>query len=1590
MRPSPSPSLPPSRSSTPKPTLLRKSQSGTISNKHLIPALFPRTHHAKNSQAKGSNQSKSNPAANASASTKSSSNSSTTSSTTGSSSTSTTPYVPSHHVLAPDIFEERLAMINACLLNKEELTRAEILFHRLWRTNLVDMRKYVDIKVFNAFIDAYLEPSVAEQQLEGNKDQSDVLDPANTPHRAQATYNVGARISDIDRALEWYERIYEYGLKPTEKTFAILLSHFTKAKDVERCQQLLHDMLHRVQGDSLNPTEVLGDSLFADADDRSALEALMRAQGIDVDGYSPADDLLLAAMEDSSGAPSARKPKPVGEKKEGDVKETVRAIEVENETSKRSGSNDLLGLMTGQRNPTIIPSASSKTRYYSGTGDVESLGVRLLQRTLAKMDASPYLADKRAQQEFLERECLQMALDFDSETQQRMPEHLQNTFLLGNNAFGHTVAGEVNVLVNKWYTAMLPHIKRELAHIRQSSKLDDAETNSYGPFMLLVKPEQMALITIAEFLKAPSKREMEQDKISFGELRATKLLLDIGKGIEQEAKARYIKSKKGKKLIQYEEGIHALHDKGKLNNSIIRKLAMSMARKETEKDEKWMPEWPPTVHVKIGSILASILIRCAKIHVLPKQPRQGRQPQLAGPEETTTDVATSADSPAADVEAKGVQQQVEQQEGPTSTSAASNASPTPSSNVSTSETSPIPEEPAFYHTLEHHGRKAVGFIKYNRRLSLLLLNNDRKVIPRYLPMVVKPRPWIRWDRGGYLTTPVHMARTHGGVQHKRFIARADNQGHLDQVREALDVLGETPWKINQPILEVIEWCWEEGSAWPSMVTKSPIRLPEKPKDFDQSAAKRFEWKREAMKKLNEEKNRHSQRCDVSYKIQIARAFKSQTIYFPHYIDFRGRAYPIPVYLNHVGNDLCRALLLFDEAKPLGERGLRWLKIQIASLYGVDKVSFAERERFVDEHLDEVYDSADKPLEGRRWWLNADSPWQCLAACIELAAALRSPIPENYMSSLPIHQDGTCNGLQHYAALGGDLIGAQLVNLAPSDKPSDVYTSVADRVRDRVRMDARTRGLEPAVLMQDRITRKLVKQTVMTNTYGVTYVGARAQVSNRLKETVAEHNMSDSEMFKCASYITTQIFDSLGELFEGARAIQNWLNTTAKMVASSVPDQDLTDTQLRDAMFLQELGVLPTPQAIARRELNRRRVDEPAEQKDVEDVVDMRSTSEAAEASTEKTQPQKVTSQGAADVDTHGLLEPEKNLLKSAGILDVMGHDHGVDIDMVADDDFAADASSKSASSSSSSSSMTVEDPSERVEGEPFTKKADPVKMTSVIWTSPLGLPIVQPYRNFRSKMVKTNLQHIALLDTTTPSPVDSQKQSTAFPPNFIHSLDASHMMLSAISCKKAGLQFAAVHDSYWTHASDVDTMNRILREAFVRLHSQDVMMNLKNELMTRYRGYKYPVTVELSGEKLVRWMMYLRKTGRVKDAMVEAAIEGAKASGVTLPPSLLTTTTISAAEEQKPKSTKSSSLSASSKTPSPTDTTSTEDPQAKTHHGRTGKKAASTSRKPKTPVKPKLMTKRVVASWVDLEIPQLPPKGTFDVKTVFDSPYFFH
>ena len=185
--------------------------------------------------------------------------------------------------------------------------------------------------------------------------------------------------------------------------------------------------------------------------------------------------------------------------------------------------------------------------------------------------------------------------------------------------------------------------------------------------------------------------------------------------------------------------------------------------------------------------------------------------------------------------------------------------------------------------------------------------------------------------------------------------------------------------------------------------------------------------------------------------------------------------------------------------------------------------------WVESHMDKIRESAVNPLDGSKWWTSADEPFQALATCMELVDAIDSGDPASFESALPVHQDGSCNGLQHYAALGRDAAGGAAVNLLPFDTPQDVYSKVLEIVTRKIKEDSLIHVDSPqsnkgvlARKLDGIVDRKVIKQTVMTSVYGVTPTGARVQVQNRLHEkfynsitTVISREM-ETELFSAAS------------------------------------------------------------------------------------------------------------------------------------------------------------------------------------------------------------------------------------------------------------------------------------------------------------------------------------------------------------------------------------------------------------------------------------------------------------------------------------------
>jgi DNA-directed RNA polymerase len=884
----------------------------------------------------------------------------------------------------------------------------------------------------------------------------------------------------------------------------------------------------------------------------------------------------------------------------------------------------------------------------------------------------------------------------------------------------------IGALMWQWYETLLPALEEELAFCKQcqasGKKRGDANLNDrlvYAPYFELLPVRKLAANVVLHFMTLFTRGKDRSSDSHSNEIKLAQIITGLGRQIEEECAVEATKRQMAEQTRKRtaatkrrtklrEQGLEVEPTEFTQILPIARDVSKSArSRRKIQQDL----QWPLEVKAKLGAMLASKLIETAQFPVTREHPR-------------TKEKVTQL-------------------------------------------------QPAFMHRVKFTRGKKVGIVQPNSALMKKFGSQPvSALLAKRMPMIVEPRPWTSWNEGGYYKYPTPILRLPiSDKSGKDYFMAADMKGDTKQVYAGLNALSKVPWLINHDVLKVQLEAWNTGEEVANFAPLNPnFDTPAEPEPSSDPMPRR-NWLQEVRELENKRIGYHSQRCFQNFQLEIAKSLVNETIYFPHNMDFRGRAYPVPPYLNHMGADNARGLLVFGEGKELGVSGLRWLKIHLANVSGYDKASLQEREDYTMAHLDDIYDSVRNPLDGRRWWLESEDAWQTLAACFELTKALDSPDPTKFVSHLPTHQDGTCNGLQHYAALGGDKAGAAQVNLEPSDRPADIYTAVANAVIDEVNRDSEA-GNPIAKMLQGKITRKVVKQPVMTNVYGVTFYGAKAQVRKQLMEIFPDLSRhSEVNHGNLSNYVATKIFKSLGSMFTGAQAIQGWLGACADRISTCL-----------------------SPEQIA---------------------------------------------QLTAEVDAHTRAKEEAKAEKEA---------------------------KKKQKSLRSRKAKTAEDQAAKQLQSVQTKSSaartmtnsKPLFKSSVTWTTPLRMPVVQPYRAGSSRIISTNLQNITLQEPQVWDPVSKRKQLQAFPPNFIHSLDATHMMLSALKCNEVGLTFASIHDSFWTHACDIEKMSEVLRDAFVTIHSEDVIGRLNEEFTTRYKDHMYLATV-VANSKVGQQIEALRK-----------------------------------------------------------------------------------------------------------------------------------
>lgn len=120
------------------------------------------------------------------------------------------------------------------------------------------------------------------------------------------------------------------------------------------------------------------------------------------------------------------------------------------------------------------------------------------------------------------------------------------------------------------------------------------------------------------------------------------------------------------------------------------------------------------------------------------------------------------------------------------------------------------------------------------------------------------------------------------------------------------------------------------------------------------------------------------------------------------------------------------------------------------------------------------------------------------------------------------------------------------------------------------------------------------------------------------------------------------------------------------------------------------------------------------------------------------------------------------------------------------------------------------------EGMDTLKKLVRDAKTPLKWVTPVGVPVVNYKEDFCVKRLKLMCMGIRQLSYGSASTkYNTLKAQNGISPNFIHSMDSSHL-IKVVNAFNGNL--LCIHDSFGTHACDVRGLRNILLEEFVSLY----------------------------------------------------------------------------------------------------------------------------------------------------------------------------
>lgn len=414
--------------------------------------------------------------------------------------------------------------------------------------------------------------------------------------------------------------------------------------------------------------------------------------------------------------------------------------------------------------------------------------------------------------------------------------------------------------------------------------------------------------------------------------------------------------------------------------------------------------------------------------------------------------------------------------------------------------------------------------------------------PFWLPLNAPPKDWISPKDGGYWTDELPRLDLIKGVDEETLAA--NTKENCPAVYGAVNHLQRVPYLINRQVYEVARTLWDSDSSLPCLPKRTDEPLPE-PTTAEKGTEEYKRWRRMTAQTHERNRDHASNRIAFSRTLLVAAEMGVEPLWFPIQLDFRGRAYAVPAFLNPQGDDLARGLLQFRDPVPVDDKAARWLLRNLANTYGQDKGTWDEREAWARQQEQHILNCAAAPHENT-WWTTADKPWQFLAACFDYAGWKKDGAA--HRSHLPIHIDGSNNGLQLFSLMLRDESGALATNCAPNQKPQDIYQTVADRVKAGLLASEHPMSKAWLEFFNGNINRSLVKRSVMVLPYG----GTKFTSLKYIGEAYAEHCYSRrvapiaTDSYLYLLHLNGFVWQAITDVVTGALSAMGWIHKIADL------------------------------------------------------------------------------------------------------------------------------------------------------------------------------------------------------------------------------------------------------------------------------------------------------------------------------------------------------------------------------------------------------------------------------------------------------------